>query len=78
MYIRMSVYVCKCPYLPPPQFSHGTVAAGADSSPQLADILKFGLDTLLQSDERYVCSYMYISSLVPTRPGNEASRYEAA
>ena len=36
------------------QFTHGTVAAVAEGSTALADILKFGLDHLLQSDERYV------------------------
>ena len=36
----------------PLQFSHGTVSTVADNTSQLADILKFGLDTLLQSDER--------------------------
>lgn len=35
------------------QFSHGTVDAVADSTPQLADILKFGLDKILESNERY-------------------------
>ena len=34
------------------QFTHGTVSSVASDSAQLSDILKFGLDNLLQSEER--------------------------
>ena len=34
------------------QFSHGTVGMVADNATQLADILKFGLDKLMESAER--------------------------
>ena len=34
------------------QFSHGTTAGVAEVPAQLSDILKFGLEALLQSDER--------------------------
>lgn len=34
------------------QFTHGTVSSVATDSSQLSDILKFGLDNLLQSEER--------------------------
>ena len=36
----------------PSQFTHGTVTSVAENTSQLSEILKFGLDTLLQSDER--------------------------
>ena len=51
------------------QFSHGTTSSSGaaaavavgENSTQLADILKFGLDHLLQNEERYNTLYMYIA-----------------
>ena len=56
------------------QFSHGTTsssgaaaAAVGENSTQLADILKFGLDHLLQNEERYnIYMYMYIAVVTIT------------
>ena len=51
----MEAYViCVMPDQSLLQFSHGTTGGIADVPAQLADILKFGLEALLQSDERWV------------------------
>lgn len=51
------------------QFSHGTVDIITDNTPQLADILKFGLDKILESNERYYkvfVTFLYCSKYVST------------
>ena len=35
-------------------FSHGTVGTVADNASQLADILKFGLEKIMESTDRWV------------------------
>ena len=54
LFMNLSLYFTSLP-----QFTHGTVTSVADNSTQLSDILKFGLDTLLQSDERCVYKIVY-------------------
>lgn len=53
------------------KFTHGTVATVGDNATQLSDILKFGLDTLLQSDESSIIVDEDLKNILGDSEGGE-------